>query len=124
MPPRRENVPGSLSSDGATSTSGRRATSTSALHAKARAPAEASATLSVARPSSRSTSSANRSLRSTSARTPPSLAVVPPAAGFATLAIELIHRTTQTVARRDLGRLGRAHDRFVRFLTLVGGEGG
>src|SRR5438552_2836871 len=104
------------SSRGATTTTVLRETWTSDAHANARAPAVASAIL-VERPSSRrSARSRNRSLRSASARMPPRRAADPTAV---VLAIELVHRSLDAVADRDLRGLGPADDHLVRVSALV-----
>src|SRR3982751_860989 len=96
----------------------RPASATSADHRNARAPAVASAT-STERPSpSRAASSRYLSLSSASARTPPSRAPV----AATVLAIELLHRATEPVAKRDLHRLGGPRDLSVGDVALLGGE--
>src|SRR5207249_1353367 len=104
------------SSLGATTTTVLRETSTSDAHANARAPAVASAILVERRSSRRSARSRNRSLRSASARMPPRRAADPTAV---VLAIELVHRSLDAVADRDLRGLGPADDHLVRVSALV-----
>src|SRR6266545_740462 len=107
------------SSLGATTTTLRRATSTSEAHANARAPPVASAIFVERRSSRRSESARKRSLRSASARMPPSRAVDPSAV---VLAIELVHRAFDAVADGHLGRLRPADDHLLRLRPLVGRE--
>src|SRR6266511_2588472 len=88
------------SSLGATSVTVRRAPSTSAAHANARAPAGASAIATAFRCSRRETRSRKPALRSASERIPPRRAPDPSAVA---LAIEAVHRAADALAHRDLG---------------------
>src|SRR2546428_6310535 len=100
---------------------------TSADHANARAPAVASVRSTARRSSRRAARSWYGSLRSRSARMPPSRApatvggsrgAMPPS----TSAIELFHRPDDPVAQSHLDGLRRTRDRGLRRLPLVGRE--